>query len=138
MGFRRKARESALQILFQFDFHSGEESLLIQRYWKIHPCPEKARVFAEQLVYGTLQHLEEIDRCISEHAINWTPERMLKVDLDILRFASYEILYMNDIPVRVTIDEALEIAKKFGTDDSSKFINGILDKIAKQHNSGLS
>ena len=133
MGFRRKARECALQILFQFDFHSGEEALLIKRYWENNPCPEKARIFAEQLVCGTLEHLQEIDDLIYIHALHWKPERFFAVDRNIIRIASYEILFRDDIPVRVTIDEALEVAKKFSTEDSTKFINGILDKVAKSH-----
>jgi N utilization substance protein B len=131
MGFRRKARESALQILFQFDFHSGEREQLIRRYWESNPCPEKARIFAEQLVAGVMEHLEEIDGLIGKHALHWKPERFFAIDRNIIRIASYEILYRKDIPVRVAIDEALEIAKKFSTEDSAKFINGMLDKIAK-------
>jgi len=133
MGFRRKARESALQILFQFDFHAGEQMELIRRYWENNPCPEKARMFAEQLVIGTLEHLQEIDELIGIHALHWKPERFFAIDRNIIRIASYEILYRDDIPTRVSIDEALEIAKKFSTGDSAKFINGILDKIARSY-----
>lgn len=136
MGFRRKARESALQILFQFDFHSGEQMELISRYWEGNPCPEKAKVFAEQLVLGTLEHLKEIDELIGTYALHWKPERFFAIDRNIIRIAVYEILYKDDIPLKVTIDEALEIAKKFSTEDSAKFINGMLDKIAKSHLSG--
>ncbi len=136
MGFRRKARESALQILFQFDFHSGEQKQLIRRYWESNPCPEKARVFAEQLVLGTVEHLREIDELIGTYALHWKPERFFAIDRNIIRIAAYEILYRDDIPLRVTIDEALEIAKKFSTEDSAKFINGMLDKIAKSHLNG--
>jgi N utilization substance protein B len=136
MGFRRKGRECALQILFQFDFQSGEETRLIRQYWENNPCPAKARVFAEQLVQGTLEHLKEIDDLICKYALHWKPERFFGIDRNIIRIASYEILYRGDIPVRVTIDEALEIAKKFSTEDSAKFINGILDKIAKYQLNG--
>lgn len=136
MGFRRKARESALQVLFQFDFHAGEQMELIRRYWENNPCPEEARAFAEQLVLGTLEHLQEIDDLISTHALHWKPERFFAIDRNVMRIACYEILYREDIPVRVSIDEALEVAKKFSTEDSAKFINGILDKIAKSHLNG--
>lgn len=106
---------------------------LIRRYWENNPCPEKARMFAEQLVIGTLEHLQEIDELIGIHALHWKPERFFAIDRNIIRIASYEILYRDDIPTRVSIDEALEIAKKFSTGDSAKFINGILDKIAKSY-----
>ena len=89
-----------------------------------------AKDFARRLIAGVLEHREEIDRRIEETAENWKLDRIAKVDLVILRLATYELLCCADIPVNVSIDEAIEIAKRFGADDSSTFINGILDKIA--------
>ena len=80
--------------------------------------------------------MKEIDELISAYALHWKPERFFNIDRNIIRIAAYEILYRDDIPLRVTIDEALEIAKKFSTEDSAKFINGMLDKIAKSHLKG--
>ena len=94
---------------------------------------EDLRKFSQELVSGTLRHLEEIDRIIQEAAENWEMGRMAVVDRNILRCAAYEIIYRNDIPAAVTINEALEIAKKYSSLESASFINGLLDKIAHLH-----
>jgi len=131
---RRKAREYALQMLFQHEF-AGEQSGM--EFTEAHKPGRKGNEdlnkFARELVTGTLEHLEEIDRLVQESAENWKMDRMAAVDRNILRFAVYEIIYRTDIPTAVTINEALEIAKKYSSIESASFINGLLDKIAHIH-----
>jgi N utilization substance protein B len=127
---RRKARECALQILFQKEFTGDREFMPPDNFWPDRKDKEDLVSFAEELVRGTIEHLEEIDRVIQAAAANWDIKRMAVVDRNILRFAAYEILYRKDIPPAVTINEALEIAKKYSSLESVPFINGLLDKIA--------
>ncbi len=124
-----------LQLLFQYDF-TGEEPDFESHEEFRNDNKEGTNIkkFVEDLVKGTIDNLEEIDRVIQEVAEHWKMERMAAVDRNILRFAVYEILYREDIPPAVTINEALEIAKKYSTLESAPFINGLLDKIA--HHSG--
>jgi N utilization substance protein B len=114
----------------EFDRDNVEQKL--GQFWQEHDCSPQIREFAESLVNGTLEHLNQIDELISQQAINWRLARMAMVDRNILRFSTYEILYRDDIPMKVSINEALEIAKKYSTPESASFINGILDKIAHQ------
>jgi N utilization substance protein B len=131
---RRKAREYALQMLFQHEF-AGEQSGM--EFTEAHKAGKKTdadlKKFARELVTGTLGHLEEIDGMVRKAAEHWDMERMAAVDRNILRFAVYEIIYRTDIPAAVTINEALEIAKKYSSLESASFINGLLDKIAHIH-----
>jgi transcription antitermination factor NusB len=131
---RRKAREYALQILFQTEFAgTGREVSPPDDFWSDKDRKEKddLREFADDLVRGTIENIQEIDRIIQEAAEHWDVGRMAAVDRNILRFAVYEILYRNDIPSAVTMNEALEIAKKYSSLESVPFINGLLDKIAR-------
>ncbi len=131
---RRKAREYALQMLFQHEF-AGEQAGM--EFTEDHKPGKKTnselQKFARELATGTLGHLEEIDGMVQEAAENWKMDRMAAVDRNILRFAVYEIIYRTDIPTAVTINEALEIAKKYSSVESASFINGLLDKIAHIH-----
>jgi len=133
MGKRRKAREAALQALYQADVtwqgKGTERSALLTR---AGPLGEEMDAFTAELVDGTLTHKEEIDREIGRCSEHWTLDRMGVVDRNILRFAAYELMFRNDIPASVTINEAVEIAKKFGSEESAMFINGILDRIRKE------
>lgn len=131
---RRKAREYALQILFQAEFAgTGREVLPPDDFWSGKDRKEKDELkeFADDLVKGTMENIKEIDRVIQEAAEHWDMKRMAAVDRNILRFAVYEILYRKDIPPAVTMNEALEIAKKYSSLESVPFINGLLDKIAR-------
>ncbi len=129
---RRKAREYALQALFQREFAGAQSELLkVERLSADSSEKGETEKFADELVRGTIGHLEEIDRVLKGAAENWELDRMAAVDRNILRFAVYEILYRNDIPSAVTINEALEIAKKYSSLESVPFINGLLDKIAR-------
>lgn len=132
MNRRRKARELALQMLFQFeftghrtDFRAAED---LDPAKKEH---QEVKQFSDELVSGTLAHLEEIDAKIQQAAEHWKMDRMASVDRNIMRFAVFELLYRNDIPPAVSINEALEIAKKYSAIESASFINGLLDKIAR-------
>ncbi len=132
MGSRRKAREKALQILFQLDFCDDDIDAICRDYWSKNRSGEKVREFADGLVRGAYANLERIDRLISSTLEHWSMERLASVDKAILRYAIYELLYMADIPPKVTINEAVEVAKKYGSDESGKFINGILDRIREE------
>ena len=130
---RRRAREYALQILFQVDFRSQEVSRNdFEDFWLDKNESEDVRKFTEELVRGTIERLDEIDSRLAKVAENWVLKRMAAVDRNILRFAAFEILYRKDIPPAVTINEAVEVAKKFSSSEAAPFINGILDKLAKE------
>ncbi len=129
MRSRRKGRELALRLLYGFDVLPRDVDGTLQEFWELTQYPEDIRRFAEQLVRGTLAHRNEIDSFIAKNALNWSLERMAVVDRNILRYAVYELLYEDVIPPKVTINEALDISKKYSTPKSSAFINGILDHI---------
>ncbi len=130
---RRKAREYLLQILYQADMTGrppGERELAL--FWENHPSDPQVRKFTEELLQGVLQHLDEIDSHVKGSATHWEIDRISPVDRNILRFGVYELLYRDDIPGAVTLNEAIEIAKKFSTSESHSFINGILDEIRRK------
>jgi transcription antitermination protein NusB len=129
MSVRRRAREIALQVLYQLDIDPQDPKKVVAFHWENFQPSEQAREFCLRLVEGALQNQKDIDRLIEENSENWTLKRMAVVDRNILRLATFELRYCPDIPFKVTLDEAIELAKKFGSDDSGAFINGILDKI---------
>lgn len=131
MGIRRKARECALQILYQLDMGAGDIRGAMFDYWKDSDAAGDVRRFAEEIVEGVVNNREAIDESIAKNSTNWKLSRMAAVDKNILRMAVYELTYRSDIPVKVTINEAVEIAKRYGTSDSGAFVNGVLDNIAK-------
>ena len=133
MRKRTKAREHALQILYQLDVTRAQVQQVLQDFWTVHPAPSDVRSFASQVVQGTMQHAEEINQLIVRHADNWDITRMAIVDRNILRMGTYELLYMEEVPPKVCLNEAVELAKRFGDEESSKFVNGILDTIHKLH-----
>jgi N utilization substance protein B len=129
---RRKAREHALQILFQLDIKKEKPSaVVLKRFWAEQQADDEVKAFAEEIVKGTYKHLAEINKMICQCAKNWSLDRMAIVDRNVLRMAVYEVLYRMDIPTSVTINEAIEIARKYGTDESGAFVNGILDSVAR-------
>lgn len=128
MGSRHQARERALQILFQYDIH-GRPGLWLDVFWKENEATDEAKAFAERLVAGVLEKKKELDVLIGKYSTNWKISRMPIVDRNILRAGVYELLWMDDVPAKVTVNEAIELAKSFGDDDASKFVNGILDKV---------
>jgi transcription antitermination protein NusB len=129
---RRKAREYALQILFQLDIRKEKPSAaVLKHFWAEYEPDEEVKAFSEEIVKGTYKHLARINELLHQCAKNWSLDRMAVVDRNVLRMAVYEILYRIDIPTSVTINEAIEIAKKYGTDESGSFVNGILDRAAR-------
>lgn len=132
MGYRRQARELALQFLYGYELNRKEKKEALEEFRKNHRLPEAVRRFAGELIEGVLDRLEEIDRRIAGHARNWKLERLALVDKQILRLALYELYYRDDIPSVVTINEAVEIAKRFSTPQSGSFVNGILDRIREE------
>ena len=131
MGTRRQARESALQMLYQFELSGGDPEVLLGSEVMDGLSPE-VRDFAIDLVKGVRENLAEIDGLIQSHSTNWKLTRMAAVDKNILRVAVFELKNRSDIPMKVTINEAVEIAKKFGSTESGAFVNGILDNIAQE------
>ncbi len=133
MGRRRKAREVALQFLYQLDQTGVEDPAPFEDdFWDRHPVDPDARAFAQALVRGAKAQQPKIDALIAESTEHWALERMAVVDRNILRMAVYELLCEPAVPGKVAINEAIEIAKKFGTAESSRFINGVLDRIHRE------
>jgi N utilization substance protein B len=128
VGSRHQARERALQILFQYDIHE-KPGLWLDVFWKENESTDEVKVFAERLVAGVLSKRKELDGLIGKYATNWKVSRMPIVDRNILRSGIYELLWMDDVPAKVTVNEAIELAKSFGDDEASKFVNGVLDQI---------
>lgn len=133
-GPKRKSRELALQMLFQKDLSGNDPRAITDTFEDLQKSPIGIRVFAVRMFEGTLEHLDEIDGMIVKQAENWRIERMAVVDRNIMRMAIWEFLYEPETPKLVIIDEALEIAKKFGNEKSSQFINGVLDGILRRYN----
>lgn len=131
MGKRRKSRELALQALYQADFHGRDAGEQLERFWADQHLPEELSRFARELAEGAIVRREELDRLIDQHSDHWRIHRMSRVDRNVLRIAVFEFLAHPDTPVKVAIDEAIEIGKKFGSAESGAFINGILDHIRK-------
>ena len=129
MGRRRKAREFALQVLFHLEFSPGDPDEVFDLMCENFNPQESIRDFSKELVFGVCEKMQDLDRLISEASKNWRLERISRLDKCILRLAALEILFMEDIPPKTSIDEAVEMGKKFGGDDSGRFINGVLDYI---------
>jgi N utilization substance protein B len=145
MGVRRRAREHSLQFLYQIDLLKSSSPQIdilkqVELYWADKDkLPEKQVVdFSNRINIGTLENLQTVDDIISKCSKNWKFNRISKIDRNILRIAVYELLFMKDVPRKVVINEAIEIAKKFGTEESGSFINGILDNVNKNINEEVS
>jgi N utilization substance protein B len=134
MGARRKARELALQMLYQFDMSGNGPDTIIETFEDLQKSKPNTREFATKIFRGTVSYIDDIDGMIQAQADNWRLSRMAVVDRNIIRMSVYEFLHESETPKLVVIDEAIEIAKKFGNDKSSQFINGILDGILKRYN----
>jgi transcription antitermination protein NusB len=129
MGVRREGREAAIQFLYQRDLGGGAGVADLQDFYAFRGLSPSARRFCEGLVSGLLEHTEAIDVALREHTQNYELERLSAVDRNILRLAVHEMLHCDDIPPVVSINEAIDIAKKYGTEESGRFVNGVLDKI---------
>ena len=129
MHQRRKAREVTLQVLYALDVHGIDPRESIALFWANFDAPEEARPFSSLLIEGTWNNLKQIDSLIGGSSENWTISRMSRVDKSILRMAVYELLFCRDIPPKVTLNEAIDLGKVYGSENSGAFINGILDDL---------
>jgi transcription antitermination protein NusB len=131
MGKRRKARELAMQLLYQHDLAKTDPEEAMTLFWEHFPADAEVRAFCTQLLRGTVDRLSVIDELLAEASEHWSLGRMSMVDRNILRLASHELLDRPEIPPSVSINEAIEIAKKYSTPDAAVFINGVLDRIKR-------
>ncbi|MDD4872395.1 MAG: transcription antitermination factor NusB [Kiritimatiellae bacterium] len=132
MATRREAREWAIQMLFQLDMNPSDDiDAAFGKFWSDKQVDTGVREFMEQLVRGVRNNLEEIDTTIKKYAANWQMDRMAIVDRNVMRMAVYEMFFCKDIPPVVSINEAVDIAKYFASNESGRFVNGILDRIRK-------
>ncbi len=129
MGSRRKARELAVQVLFHLEYNPGDPDEVFHFICENFGPSKSIRPFSKKLVLGVCENEKGLDTLISQSSRNWRLERMSRADRSILRLGVFEIVFMKDIPPKVTIDEAVELGKKFGSQESGAFINGILDNI---------
>lgn len=129
MQARRKAREVALQVLYSLNFVTLDVEKAMELFWGNFVAPKADKEFAASLIEGTWGHREELDGLIENSSDNWSLSRMSKVDISILRLAVFELLYCEDIPSKVTMNEAIDLGKTFGAENSGSFINGILDAL---------
>lgn len=128
-GTRREAREVTVQFLFSHDLNNETLPDQCAEFWELRATRKKVRDFAEELLNGIFEHRGELDLAIDAACQNYTLDRLAAIDRNILRLAVYEILHREDIPVPVTLNEAIEIAKRFGSAESAGFVNGVLDRI---------
>lgn len=132
MRKRTKARELALQVLYQADITHDKFDAAISDFWQAHSeenIEEEIKQFAGELVSGVADNLDTIDKKISQYATNWQLERMAVIDRNVLRLSCYELMFRGDIPPKVSINEAVELAKKYSGPEAGKFVNAILDKV---------
>jgi N utilization substance protein B len=131
MGGRHRAREYALQMLYQAEASTTPIGEVVAQFWSDREVPEEVRSFAQRLAEGTLAARDRIDALLARNLEHWRLERLALVDRNVLRLAVYEFLYEPGTPPIVVIDEAIEVAKRFGGDESGQFVNGILDALRK-------
>lgn len=136
MRKRTKARECALKVLYQIDITRDSAEVLLAEFWKTQEAEPEVKDFTVRLVNGVSANIKKIDEKISKYASNWKLNRMAVIDRNVLRLGAYELLFCEDIPPKVSINEAVDLAKKFGDAESGKFVNGILDRINKEDGSG--
>ena len=129
---RTKGREYALQILYQAEATGTSVGEVVEQFWSDGAVPDEVRRFAERLAIGTLESLQEVDPLLRENLAHWRLERLGIVDRSVLRMAIFEFLHERETPRIVIIDEAIELAKRFGGEDSGQFVNGILDGLRKR------
>jgi len=146
-GIRRQGREIALKIIYSLQDQEDPVETILEDFWRNFrfqndilgepidvadgSIPYEVRRFAEELILGVAENLEKIDQVIEENSTNWALDRMARVDLSLLRMAAFELLFRQETPTSVVINEAIEIGKRFGTKDTPAFVNGILDKISR-------
>ena len=132
MGARRSGREAALQMLFQLEGSGVSGAQAIELFWRTYEDADpEGKQYADTVVRGVADNLDAIDKKIAAASQNWRLERMSRVDRNLLRLGTWELMFRTDVPRAVILDEAVELAKSFGTDESSGFVNGVLDRIAE-------
>lgn len=131
MGPRRLAREHALQVLYQVDLTRGDVEQAMRLFWSVEAAEDDTIAFAQRLIRGVIDAQERIDDLISGASTNWKVSRMSLVDRNVLRLGVFEFLEAPDVPPAVVINEGIELAKRFGTTESGAFVNGILDRVAR-------
>jgi transcription antitermination factor NusB len=136
MGKRRRARELAIQVLFHMECNPGDPGESFDRVCGSFGPPKEVRAYSREVVAGVWENKAALDRLIRRASKNWRVERMSRVDRNILRIAIYEVVYREDVPPKVSIDEAVELGKRYGTEESGAFINGILDHIYNELKAG--
>ncbi|MCG8555870.1 MAG: transcription antitermination factor NusB [Proteobacteria bacterium] len=136
MGLRRKAREAALQMLYEMELSGMSCERAIAAYWSNLETSRTPVAFANELVRGWARNAGRVDRAIAAVSEHWRLERMDCVDRNILRLATYELMMLADVPARVTLNEAIELAKRFGHEGSAAFVNGVLDRVAAEQGKG--
>jgi transcription antitermination factor NusB len=129
MGRRHQARELALQVLFHMEFNQGDPGECFDLITSTFRASKASQSFSKKLVLGVCEQKERLDSLIRKASKHWRLERMPLVDRNVLRIALYEVMFLKDIPPKVSIDEAVELGKKYGTEESGAFINGVLDSI---------
>jgi len=136
MTQRRLAREAALEVLYRLDLVKDEPDEVIEEILSRKNPSDETETYLRRLVQAVLDHRRDIDRMLKEHMRKWRMERLRVLDRALLRMACAELLYFDDIPPKVSINEAVDIAKKFGDDESGGFVNGVLDGVYKEVESG--
>jgi transcription antitermination protein NusB len=137
MGKRRFSRELALKFLYQFEFNEADFDDQMTVFSERLACKEEVKTFLQELVSKVLDHVDEIDGILKKYSEHWALDRMTVIDRNLLRLGVCELFYSQTIPPKVVINEAVEIAKKYGSEESPDFINGILDKIFKEMPKGM-
>ncbi len=132
MGARRSGREAALQMLFQIEASGVDADHAITLFWRNFEADPEGRAYADEAVRGIEEKLADLDTRIRAASSNWRLERMTRVDRNLLRLGAWELAYRPDVPRAVVIDEAIELAKEYGTDESSAFVNGVLNEVAER------
>ncbi|MEO8798309.1 MAG: transcription antitermination factor NusB [Polyangiaceae bacterium] len=132
MGARRSGREAALQMLFQIEISAADAEAAIALFWRHFEGDPEGRDYAESIVRGVAGDLAQIDATITRSSSNWRIERMARVDRNLLRLGTWELQHSKDVPRAVILDEAVELAKEFGSEDSGGFVNGVLNQIAEK------
>jgi N utilization substance protein B len=135
-GTRRRAREAALKVLYQMDVAGFRADEALAQYWTCFDVEAEGDEYAGELVRGIEQSVEDVDRAIRDASSRWRLERMTHVDRNVLRIGAFELLRCRDVPTAVVLDEAIELARRFGSEDSPSFVNGVLDKLARTSRPG--
>jgi N utilization substance protein B len=130
MGSRSEGRESALQMLFAMEAAGGSADRVIANYWRETPGDPEGRAYADEVVHGVSADLDKLDEAIRKASTNWRLERMARVDRNVLRLGAWELMQRSAVPRAVILDEAVELAKRYGSEDSGAFVNGVLDRLA--------